>query len=92
METNGRMKEIRSRISPGMSIAALKEFLGPPMSVGREGGLPVPVTRSYTPPALYSHMAIFYYSNKGIPYFNVYVLVDESSGLVIRSDVVNLWW
>lgn len=95
IETSRRMDEIRSRVSPGMTVHSLHSFLGRPMEVFRPGGPPVrgvPTHSSYIPPVLAPGTAIHFYAESGIPYYNTYVLVDESSERILQCDVVNAMW
>ena len=86
------MNEFRSRISPGMSLTELHGFAGTPAKILHRGEPLQAARRSYTVPALDESTAIYFYPKEGMPYFNVYVFIDERRSAVIRSDIENLWW
>lgn len=86
------MDEFRTRIVPGMSVAELHRFARKPAHIVRRGEPLQAARRSYKLPVLDEHTAIHFYPKEGIPYFNVYVFVDEREGKVIRADIENLWW
>jgi hypothetical protein len=92
VSTHRRMAEFRTRIVPGMSIAALHSFAGTPAKIVHRGEPLRAARRSYTVPDLDQHTAIHFYPKDGMPYYNVYVFIDERQSTVIRSDIENLWW
>jgi hypothetical protein len=92
VSTHRRMTEFRTRITPGMSITELRSFAGAPAKILHRGEPLQAAKRSYTIPVLDEHTAIYFYPRDGMPYFNVYVFIDERQSTVIRSDIENLWW
>lgn len=92
IQTHRRRAEIRSRVTPGMTVPELHKFLGKPMRIQRLGTPPVQIVGSYTPPALTPGTAIHFYADTGIPYYNTYVLVDEASARVLNCDIVGIPW
>lgn len=75
-----------------MSLTELQSFAGEPNRVIRQGEPLNAARRSYIIPPLDEHTAVWFYPREGVPYFNVYVFVDEQTKSVIRADVENLWW
>jgi hypothetical protein len=92
VSTHRRMAQFRTRISPGMSVAELHRFAGTPAKILHRGEPLRAARRSYIIPTIDEHTAIHFYPKEGMPYFNVYVFIDERHGTVIRADVENLWW
>lgn len=87
-----RMTRLRSQIAPGMSITQIRELLGDPSQVLRQGEPLKAAHRSYQLPEIDEHTMIYFYPMDGIPYFNVYVLINEPTAMVTRVDIENLWW
>ena len=90
--TYRRMAEFRIRLSPGTSKTDLLSFAGRPREILHQGEPLQSARRSYTLPPLDNHTAIYFYPKEGMPYFNVYVLIDEQHSAVVRMDIENLWW
>jgi len=90
--TYRRMAEYRTRLSPGTSVTHLLNFAGRPMAILHQGEPLQAARRSYTLPPLDDHTAIYFYPKDGMPYFNVYVFIDERHSTVDRTDIENLWW
>jgi len=93
--TRRHMADFRTRLAPGVTLAELQSFVGrPPARILHRGDPVERPNRSYTIPTIDEHTAIYVYPKEGIPYYNVYVFVDERRGTVIRSDVQQLgsWW
>ena len=90
--THQRMERYHTQITPGMSVENLVSFAGQPNLVLRRGESLNRAHRSYIIPHLDEHTAIYFYPKEGLPFYNVYVFVDERHGAVIRSDIENLWW
>ena len=89
--THRRMEEFRTRIVSGMSVRELRSFVGAPAQILHRGESLQAAKRSYTVPQLDEHTAIYFYARDGMPYFNVYVFVDERESRVLRCDIENLW-
>jgi hypothetical protein len=95
VSTRQSMTQFRTRLLPGMTVAELHNFVGgPPAKILHRGDPLQQPNRSYTFPTINEHTAIYVYPKEGIPYYIVYVFVDELRGAVIRSDVEQLgsWW
>jgi hypothetical protein len=87
-----RMDQFHGQIRPGMTVAELLTVAGKPDVILHRDEPLNRARRSYVIPVLDDHTALYFYPKDGIPYYNVYVFVDERQGTVIRSDVENLWW
>ena len=92
VSTHQRMTEFRTRITPGMSVAELLAFAGQPNKVLHRGEPLGRARRSYILPPLDENTAIYFYPKEGMPYYNVYVFINEQQRAVTRSDIENLWW
>ena len=92
VSTHRRMAEFRTRIAPGVDVAELHNMAGNPKQIVRRGESLQGPRRSFIVPPLDEHTAIHVYRCEGLPYFNVYVFIDERQGTVIRSEIENLWW
>ena len=93
--TRRHMAEFGTRLLQGMTLAELQGFVGrPPARILHRGDPVERPNRSYAIPIIEENTAMYVYPNEGIPYYNVYVFVDERRGTVIRSDVQQLgsWW
>ena len=93
--TRRLMAEFRTRLAPGMTLAELQGFVGrPPARILHRGDPVERPNRSSAIPIIDENTAMYVYPKEGIPYYNVYVFVDERRGTVIRSDVQQLgsWW
>ena len=90
--THRRMEEFRTRVVSGMSVQELRDFVGSPAQILHRGESLQAARRSYTVPQLDKHTAVYFYPGDGMPYFNVYVFVDERESRVLRCDIENLWW
>ena len=87
-----QMSRLRSQITPGLSIAQLHELLGDPNQILHQGEPLKAAHRSYRLPHIDHHTAIYFYPEKGIPYFNIYVFINEPKAVVTRADFENMWW
>ena len=93
--THKSMTQFRVRLLPGITVAELHNIVGrSPAKILHRGDPLQPPNRSYTFPIIDEDTAIYVYPKEGIPYYNVYVFIDERRGTVIRSDVEQLgsWW
>ena len=92
ISTYHRMSQFRTQISPGMSLPELHAFAGKPAKILHRGEPLQAATNSYAHPTIDEHTALSFYPKEGIPYFNVFVFVDEHQSTVIRSEVESLGW
>ena len=87
-----RMAIIRNRIMPGVGVTQVEEFLGKPSKIFHHGEPFDVATRSFRLPEIDPQTAVYFYSKDGVPYFNVFVFVNEPTLRVSRVEVENLWW
>ena len=86
------MNEFRTKIVPGMALTDLLIFASKPEKILRRGETLRAARRSYTVPALDEHTALYFFPRSGLPYYNVYVFIDERQNKVAYSHVENLGW
>jgi hypothetical protein len=87
-----RMDQFHGLIRPGMTVRELLTVAGQPDVIVHRDEPLMRARRSYVIPVLDDLTALYFYPKEGIPYYNVYVFVDERSRTVIRSDVESLGW
>lgn len=87
-----RMTAFRTRIQPGMSVDELLRFAGKPRAILHRGEPLRTARRSFTLPPLDEHTAVYCYPKDGVPYFCVYVFIDERRNAVSSCTIDNLWW
>ena len=85
-----RIRSFRMKVQPGITVAALTNFAGKPDLVVRKDEALNRRAR-FRIPSLDDHTAVYFYPEEGIPYFNVFVFVDEREMLVTTSVLERLW-
>jgi hypothetical protein len=91
IETRQKMRRFEA-VSPGTKTNEIVRLFGKPSKVALAGDA-IPGTRRHfelrtTPDG----MLVYFYGREGLPYFDVYYLVDAKSGTVSKTVVENLWW
>lgn len=89
---SAKMQRVRDQITPGMAVTELENALGEPRQVVRGGDHLSFANRSFQLPKLDQDSVIHVYCKEGIPYFNVYVIIDEPAAKVRQVEIENLWW
>ena len=85
--TRQRMSEFRTRIQPGMSVAELVRFAGKPTMIVHQGESLGAATHSFLNLSRDHHTVIYLYSKEGLPYYNVFVFIDERRNVVTTSII-----
>jgi len=88
--THQRMVALRMQILPGMKLEEVQRFAGKPACVVRRDDPTWAAALSRKFPALDDHTIVYIYQKEGLPYFSVYVLIDERTNAVTRSVVERL--
>jgi hypothetical protein len=89
--THRRVEEFRIKFPPGATVSDLVGFAGKPNEIIRKGDPLEKGFRSSKIPKLDENTAVYFFGEEGLPYYNVYVLVDETKGEIISTEVDVLW-
>src|SRR5579872_3666150 len=82
IRTKSRIKAYKQLIKPGMRLDELTNVMGPAdRIIGPDRHLDR--AHRYNIPPLASNTIIYFYPKEGLPYFNIFVFVDEVKGEVI---------
>jgi hypothetical protein len=90
--THQRMAGFYIQLKPGTKVAEVLSYAGQPRIILYQGQKLEAARRTYRLPTLDQNTSLYFYPKEGIPYFNVYVYIDERLGTVTRCDIENLWW
>jgi hypothetical protein len=87
-----KMRKFGTAVPAGSATNEIVRLFGKPSHVVN-GGDPVPGPRNHFKMTVVPENSILYfYGRDGIPYFQVFYLIDARSGKVTESVVDNLWW
>ena len=90
-ETQSKMRKFKTAVPIGTGTNEIILIFGKPTKVVPPGAsVPGPRNR-FTMSVVPANKILYFYAREGIPYFQVFYLIDSDSGKLTEVVVDNLW-
>ena len=91
-KTQSKMRKFKTAVSIGTGTNEIIGTFGKPTKVV-PAGAPVPGPRNrFTMSVVPTNQVLYFYAGEGIPYYQVFYLIENDTGKLTDAVVDNLWW